>query len=71
MNEIPPKITDDDVRRTIPARGKVTARCLDSRKLSLVGKDLDEYSLETVKMFCRDATAARFSIATSPLKAAS
>ena len=24
-------------------------------KLSLVGKDLDEYSLETVKMFCDDA----------------
>ena len=32
-------------------------------KLSLVGKDLDEYSLETVKMFRRDAVAAGFSIA--------
>jgi transaldolase len=35
-------------------------------KLSLVGKDLDEYSLETVKMFHRDATAAGFAIAVSP-----
>jgi transaldolase len=32
-------------------------------KLSLVGKDLDEYSLETVKMFRRDAVAAGFAIA--------
>lgn len=32
-------------------------------KLSLVGKDLDAYSLETVEMFRRDATAAGFSIA--------
>jgi transaldolase len=39
-------------------------------KLSIVGKDLDEYSLETVKMFHRDAQAAGFHIAT-PLKAAS
>ena len=31
-------------------------------KLSLVGKDLDEYSLETVKMFHRDAMASGFSI---------
>ena len=31
-------------------------------KLSLVGKNLDEYSLETVKMFHRDATASGFSI---------
>jgi transaldolase len=31
-------------------------------KLSLVGKDLDDYSLETVKMFRRDAVAARFEI---------
>ena len=29
-------------------------------KLSLVGKDSNEYSLETVKMFYRDATAAGF-----------
>ncbi len=31
-------------------------------KLSLVGKDLDDYSLETVKMFRRDAVAAGFEI---------
>jgi len=31
-------------------------------KLALVGKDLDEYSLDTVKMFHRDATEAKFSI---------
>jgi transaldolase len=30
------------------------------RKLELVGKDLEEYSLDTVKMFHRDATAAGF-----------
>ena len=40
-------------------------------KLSLIGKDLDEYSLETVKMFHRDATAAGFAIATPPRRAAS
>ena len=33
-------------------------------KLALVGKDLDDYSLETVKMFYKDATAAGFSIRT-------
>ena len=32
------------------------------KKLSLVGKDLDDYSLETVKMFHDDAQAAGFSI---------
>jgi transaldolase len=31
-------------------------------KLSLVGKNLEEYSLETVKMFRKDAVAAGFSI---------
>lgn len=31
-------------------------------KLSLVGKDLEEYSLETVKMFYRDARAAGFKL---------
>ena len=31
-------------------------------KLSLVGKDLDEYSRETVQMFHRDAVASAFSI---------
>jgi len=33
-------------------------------KLGLVGKDLDDYSLDTVKMFHKDATAAGFSIRT-------
>jgi transaldolase len=32
-------------------------------KLKLVGKDLDEYSRETVDMFYRDAAASKFSIA--------
>ena len=32
------------------------------RKLSLVGRDLDEHSLDTVKMFYRDAVAAGFSL---------
>lgn len=32
------------------------------KKLALVGKDLDAYSLETVEMFYKDATAAGFSI---------
>jgi len=32
------------------------------RKLTLVGKDLDTYSLETVQMFYRDASAAGYSI---------
>jgi transaldolase len=31
-------------------------------KLALVGKDLDDYSLETVKMFHRDAMAAGYTI---------
>jgi transaldolase len=38
-------------------------------KLALVGKDLDEYSLDTVKMFYRDATAAGYSIAEQPVAA--
>jgi transaldolase len=33
------------------------------KKLSLVGKDLDHYSLETVEMFHRDAKAAGYTIA--------
>lgn len=32
------------------------------KKLDLVGKDLDDYSLETVKMFYSDATSAGFAI---------
>lgn len=35
------------------------------KKLSLVGKNLDAYSLETVEMFYKDATAAGFKIATA------
>jgi len=38
------------------------------KKLSLVGKDLDAYSLETVEMFHRDASAAQYSIQTGALK---
>ena len=34
------------------------------RKLSLIGKDLSEYSLETVKMFYNDATSAGYAIKT-------
>lgn len=34
------------------------------KKLSLVGKNLDEYSLETVKMFRDDAVKAGFNLAT-------
>ena len=34
------------------------------KKLSLVGKDLDNYSLETVEMFYKDARAAGFTIRT-------
>jgi transaldolase len=40
-------------------------------KLALVGKDLAEYSLETVKMFHRDARAAGYHIATAMRQAAS
>jgi transaldolase len=40
-------------------------------KLALVGKDLDDYSLETVKMFHRDAAAAGFAIAVPERRAAS
>ncbi len=35
------------------------------KKLSLVGKDLDQFSLETVEMFYKDASAAGYKIATS------
>ena len=35
------------------------------KKLSLVGKDLDQYSLETVQMFYKDAQAAGYKIATT------
>lgn len=35
------------------------------KKLELVGKDLDDYSLDTVKMFYNDATSAGYSIGRS------
>lgn len=38
-------------------------------KVSLVGRDLDGYSLDTVKMFHGDAAAAGYSIATEPVRA--
>lgn len=38
------------------------------KKLSLVGKNLEEYSLETVKMFYNDAVAAGFSLAVAGLE---
>jgi transaldolase len=38
-------------------------------KLPLVGKDLAEYSLDTVKLFYRDAQAAGYSIRTEPVGA--
>jgi len=34
------------------------------KKMSLFGKDLDEYSLDTVKMFYNDAAAAGYTLAT-------
>jgi transaldolase len=36
------------------------------KKLALVGKNLDDYSLETVKMFYEDARAAGFSLSAVP-----
>jgi transaldolase len=36
------------------------------KKLSLVGKDLAAYSLETVEMFYKDASAAGYTIKTAP-----
>jgi transaldolase len=36
------------------------------KKLPLIGRDLTEYSLDTVKMFVNDARAANFSLSTSP-----
>jgi transaldolase len=38
-------------------------------KLALIGKDLDQYSRETVQMFHRDATAAAFKINVSEVAA--
>ncbi len=36
------------------------------KKMTLVGKDLDEFSLDTVKMFYNDARAAGFTLQASP-----
>lgn len=41
------------------------------KKLALVGKNLDDYSRETVEMFHRDALAARFTIPLAARRAAS
>jgi transaldolase len=41
------------------------------KKLSLVGKDLDAYSLETVSMFRKDAVAAGYDIPFAARRAAS
>ena len=40
----------------------ITATADILKKLSLVGKDLGEYSLETVRMFYQDAVAAGFKL---------
>jgi transaldolase len=37
------------------------------KKLPLLGRDLTEYSLDTVKMFVEDARAARFALETGPV----
>jgi transaldolase len=41
------------------------------KKLALVGKDMDAYSLETVMMFYKDATSAGYSIPLAARRAAS
>jgi transaldolase len=40
------------------------------KKAALVGKDLSEYSLETVKMFCADALASAYDVSTPSSKRA-
>lgn len=45
----------------------ITATSDILKKVSLIGKDLDRYSLETVDMFYRDAIAAEYGIATKVL----
>ena len=40
----------------------ITATSDILKKLSLVGKDLDGYSLETVQMFYQDASASGFQL---------
>ncbi len=41
------------------------------RKLTLIGKDMNDYSRETVMMFYKDAAAAAFSIPLAPRRVAS
>jgi transaldolase len=40
------------------------------KKLALVGKDLDDYSRDTVAMFYRDAVSAKYAIPLAPRRAA-
>src|SRR6185369_14013445 len=40
------------------------------KKLSLIGKDLNEYSRDTVAMFYKDAVSARYAIPLVPARAA-
>jgi len=39
------------------------------KKMHLLGRDLDEYSLDTVRMFYEDARAAEYSLTTAPATA--
>ena len=48
------------ISAVIRSRIKVTNDIL--KKLALVGTDLDDYSLDTVKMFRNDAVAAGFTL---------
>jgi transaldolase len=38
-------------------------------KLSLIGKDLDDFSLETVKMFYEDAVKSGYALEAAPVGA--
>jgi transaldolase len=40
------------------------------KKLSLIGKDLSEYSRDTVAMFYKDAVSAKYAIPLAPRRAA-
>jgi len=44
----------------------ITATSDILKKIDLIGKDCDQYSLETVKMFYDDATRAGFTLTTTP-----
>src|SRR6202035_5316967 len=54
------KLAAKKVKLNVTALMTVTHDIL--KKLSLVGKSLDDYSLETVKMFADDAVAAGFKL---------